>query len=407
MTSVVTGRTKQSPYGRVNVALTRCHGVCRHFWGNTLRGRGECRLHDNDVIGQNTTDCEDWTRRVEGVDEIPFGKVEDKPVPPPPAPPAPVAVKAPPAPKPPKAPKPNKLDRIAAERADRHAKLPALIAQGLSGEQLAAALNVSEATIFNDTKRLGLHIERKPKSGPQQPSPHALETRQKIADLIRQGASVREIQGKLGMGRQTVWNHLYALDMRPCPPPAAPNPVLLERAARIRELADSGCEGPEIARRLGISQALVYSDASKHGIKIGTKGLGGPCRREDVLALAAQGMSGAAIARKLGAAKSTVSRHLRAPDAEAPEAQRERILARRDRVKEMAGKGMRLSEMARVEGVHESTIQNDLQRLGMKLPTGRPMKPQLDQETANAVAALRECGDALHRLADALERSAA
>lgn len=69
-------QNKKAAAGRTRPANTCIHGVCKHFWGNSLTGWGECRKHRGLVKGSITArGCADWTRRIAGVDEVPFGKV--------------------------------------------------------------------------------------------------------------------------------------------------------------------------------------------------------------------------------------------------------------------------------------------------------------------------------------------
>lgn len=130
--------------------LTRVCASCKHFWGPNKKGAGECRKLTAITYGADSArDCEHWTRRMAGVDPVPFGVapkivVEQQPVMP--AAPVKATVKADPPPRAPMAPAPPK--RSAADA--RRDQVAALARSGMAGPAIAAALGLSIRTVWSD-----------------------------------------------------------------------------------------------------------------------------------------------------------------------------------------------------------------------------------------------------------------
>lgn len=176
--------------------LTRVCAACKHFWGPTKTGPGECRKLLALTYGRDSArDCGHWTRRMAGVDPVPFGVAPPITLAPPP-PAAPVA--PPPAvkPPPPRTPKPAPPKRAVADA--RRDKVAALARSGVLGRDIAAALGVSLRTVWRDAAARGVAL-----GGSGGPS-----LRDEVWALAKKGLTGAQIARELGMTRSGVSRNL-------------------------------------------------------------------------------------------------------------------------------------------------------------------------------------------------------
>ena len=112
--------------------LKRICGVCEHFAG-AMREPGACRKFGDRAHGlQDAAACQSWTRR-----SAPYEAKASDPV---------VTQK-------------RTRESITAALADRRAKVKAMLAENMSGRQIAAALGVSYGAIADDRRVLGMQGE--------------------------------------------------------------------------------------------------------------------------------------------------------------------------------------------------------------------------------------------------------
>ena len=181
--------------------LTRVCATCKHFWGPTKTGPGECRKLLELTYGRDSArDCGHWTRRMAGVDPVPFGvapRVDPVAAPPPP-PPAPAKVKVAPPPRAAKAVPPPKRTDVE----ERREQVAALARSGVLGRDIAAVLGVSLRTIWRDAAARGV-----PLRGTGGPSRRA-----DVHALADKGLTGAQIARELGMTRSGVSRNLRRRD---------------------------------------------------------------------------------------------------------------------------------------------------------------------------------------------------
>lgn len=175
-------------------------------------------------------------------------------------------------------------ERVAAT-AQRDAQIRELAAAGRSAREIAEALGTSRFAIYARAAAIEVKLQgRSARSVKVKPTPGAKKLavlaqraaavdarRVQVRDLVGEGLTAKEIATRLGvsvgliwldareMGIKTAHGHRYA---------KGPTPETTERWDRVRVLAAEGLFAREIAARLGVSPALVRSDAARAAIDL-------------------------------------------------------------------------------------------------------------------------------------------
>lgn len=138
----------------------------------------------------------------------------------------------------------------------------------------------------------------------------------RVAELYATGLTLKEIAGELGLSETTVVDDLALLGVRRRRPGPRPSVQVERRRDRVVELyvtRDFTCA--QIAIALGVRRNLVYHDLeARHVPARERQRLRLACakRRRRARQLAGRGLDRTEIARRLGVSRRTVSRDLAA-----------------------------------------------------------------------------------------------
>lgn len=296
-----------------------------------------------------------------------------------------------------------------AKSAERREAVARMVGEGRADKEIAAALGLSESRIRLMRQEAGLL--RREAVGRLSDEERAL-----CVTLRAQGLSVTAIMAKTGRVRTSVLKAIAGVE--PPTPPAAPrkrhvHPEAEERKAQAVELHEAGKTDQEIAGLLGWSH--------KHTRRVlVAAGVYDPQRRackqeeeiEQMLKLYNSGLSLERVAERIGVAKATVQRHVKAAGisrrlgveyALSDEAVRSVIVQWQD--------GATISDLARSFEVSRCTINGVLERQGLIVGTTREELTQWDRQVyaliaggASVVEAAAQFDAGLGRIYKALRR---
>lgn len=152
----------------------------------------------------------------------------------------------------------------------------ALSGTGMSVGEMAAEIGVSVHSIRRDLRHLGLPLpERKePKHGRQSPAERAayLVREAKVAELLAQGLSRREVRARLGVSRNQMVRHVEHLGLvGKCPARVGRDkgvvgPAVLARRARVAEMRAAEATIPEMVAALKVSLSTICKDIQALGL---------------------------------------------------------------------------------------------------------------------------------------------
>ena len=142
------------------------------------------------------------------------------------------------------------------EKRSRHPEIMRMVSQGLTSPEVAEQTGVSVSTVYMVAKA----------NGHRWPDRTWIDYLPQLRALASEGKTLVQIANAIGKSWQSVARSAkrYGITIRRVK--TGPKGIPIER---IRELADAGLNGPNIARTLGISPGTVYQRAKAHGIRTG------------------------------------------------------------------------------------------------------------------------------------------
>lgn len=313
-------------------ALQRNCGVCRHFVGASIKAAGDCLRHGKATTGSSSAGrCDDWTRRIAGVDPLPWetrdailaapieealeiaAKIEldietpltpdeiagavafmSQPLDLAPTPKEPSeierafeaerrprvtvqerAVQDVPrvAPKPAREAKPGRafsVDLVAVEARRERLRMLAALTVNLTAGDAAAALDLPAWQIRSDAKAIGLELSTSPAS---RFSPAVRDLRERVKTAFDGKRTIAEIAEIVGAHVRTVRGHLDALELvAPAGRPGKPKgqeEAIEARRSRLRDLVqERRLSRTELAAALGISSRTLSVDLAAIGVTL-------------------------------------------------------------------------------------------------------------------------------------------
>lgn len=202
------------------------------------------------------------------------------------------------------------------EVAQRRLRVSDLIHDGKSVQDAADVLGVTLSVIYADCKVLGLGVARqvKPKKADAAKSrfdPRVAKNREKIRKCFDGEKSAADISRETGIHIRTVKGHLSALGMTPPAPHRRVVPAASVRREMLPDLVAQGLTTQELADHFDISRSSISADCRALGLEprrpaTTTRQSAVAKRREAVRDLVAAGLTGNAIASRLGISRGTV-----------------------------------------------------------------------------------------------------
>jgi DNA-binding CsgD family transcriptional regulator len=118
------------------------------------------------------------------------------------------------------------------------------------------------------TKALQAARGKNPPPKPVTP-PHVIERREKIAAMVAQGMTSNEISAALGVKLHTIWNDANILGLTL---PRKPNPETVALRAKLQEMVDAGMRPSQIAAALNEPRTRIWHHLKEMGIAFYKKG---------------------------------------------------------------------------------------------------------------------------------------
>lgn len=164
----------------------------------------------------------------------------------------------------------------------RRQKLRELAVQGKTAAECAGLLDLPRHLIYADAKLGGFTFAKAEKKTPPKRAsrskyvakskhdPQVAKTRIAVRGSFDGVKTAGEISAETGIHIRTVKGHLSALGMKaPAGQPGPSRNAKIEaRRAKISELVGQGLRGPQIAKQLGISKAVLSHDCKVSKVKI-------------------------------------------------------------------------------------------------------------------------------------------
>lgn len=289
------------------IARSRCCGVCRSFRGSSIHAEGDCVKHAKRVQGRaSAAACEQWARRIEGVDPLPWDALpaaampasiiegpalvaavqepteiekafealrpikvdrQEKPVPETRKPPA--KLKREPTPARPVVPRsPTAAIKVEARR-DRLRAL-VQVRGAITATAAASELELPKWQVRGDAKAIGIVLA----ISSSRYDPAVAMLREKVRSAFDGKRTIREIAELVGAHVRTVRGHLDALKLKaPAGRPglaSSPDTKAKIEARReiVREYVQRGGHTKtQIAAAAGISERTLLDDFRAIGIE--------------------------------------------------------------------------------------------------------------------------------------------
>ena len=152
---------------------------------------------------------------------------------------------------------------------ERRERVKDLVAAGKSGPEIAEATGYSQATIYQDVKKLGLKITRKVSRGAARSrfDPKVERRRQQVKEAHDGKRTVSEISEITGINRRTVVDHMAALGLKaPHGKPGRSSPAVSRRREEVQRLVGEGKTVRQVSEALGASVAVIRLDCKQLGL---------------------------------------------------------------------------------------------------------------------------------------------
>jgi len=182
--------------------------------------------------------------------------------------------------------------------------------RGMSGPEIARRLGISLRAAYYRLEKAGVTRRRKTAAR------NRLSERElsRTARLYAQGLSLGKVGARLGMTREGVRYRLEEAGVRRRPR-SWPRPRIgMAELKGVAELYATGICATEVARRMGMTAAMVLHRLHKHGVKVRpySSKIWTPTERaRSAAALYQSGLSGPQVAERLVMRRATVYKYLR------------------------------------------------------------------------------------------------
>ena len=147
----------------------------------------------------------------------------------------------------------------------RRKRVKALVEKGKTTREIADALGVSTGMIVRDRAELGCPAKR---GESQRLRPEHDPRIRRMMAMFRDGASVREMAGDIGVSPTTIYRWMHRLGFDPLPRKLL-TPANAELLAMIHRAGRDGLANPEFAASAGTNRHTV----NKHAKRLMSKGL--------------------------------------------------------------------------------------------------------------------------------------